>query len=166
LNTLTYTQTVEGKGSTISERLTNAKSDVYSDSVALTRAKDLASTSLTYFLSSTVKSFDQRGGIVKVSWTWTDRNANNTEVTIQTQEQAAVLAIIPIPGRAAGPIVQDMGTQSSEIITVTIRSRRNSTQPTLNTVLYGEGGTIVSDNTTWNPTTGAAERTTRFLKES
>jgi hypothetical protein len=166
LNTLTYTQTIEGKGSSTSARLTNAKNAVHNDSTALTNAKNLASTNLTYFLASVVKSFDNRGGVVKASWTWTDRDANNTEVTIQTQEKTSVLAIIPIPGRAAGPIVQDMGTQSSEIITVIIRSKRNISQPTLNTVTYGESGTIISDNNTWNPTTGVAERTTRFLKES
>lgn len=166
LNTLTHTRTIEGKGSTRTERLTNAKSGVVNDVTALASAKTLASTSLNYFLVSVVKSFDDRSGIIRVSRTWTDRDANSTEVNIQKQESVPVLAIIPIPGRAAGPIVQNMTTVSSEIITVSIRSKRNVTQPTLNTVVYGEGGTIISDNNNWNPNSGLAERTTRFLKES
>ncbi len=166
LNTLTFTQNIKGKGSTSEERLANAKSAVYSNSVALALAKTLAGTSLSYNLVSVVKSFDKREGSVRVSWTWTDRDSRSTEVNIQTQESAITLAIIPIPGRTAGPIVQNMGTQSSEIITVTIRSRRNTTQPTLATEPYGEGGTIIGDSVTWNPTTGVADRTTKFLKET
>lgn len=166
LNTLTFTQIVEGKGSSASDKMINAKNDVYINSVALVNAKALASTSLSYFLSSVVKSFDKRGGIVKTSWTWTDRDANSTEVTIQTQEPVVVLAIIPIPGRSNGPIVQNMETLTSEIITVVIRSKRNNSQPILNTIQHGNGGTIISDSTTWNPQTGVAERTTKFLKET
>ena len=166
LNSLTYTQTITGKGESISERLANAKNAVSIDSIALSNAKSLADTSLSYFLSSKVQTFDARGGIVKTTWSWTDRDVNSTEVTIQTQEAIGTLAIIPIPGRAAGPIIQDMGTQSSEIIVVTVRSRRNTSQPTLDTESHGEGGTIVADSNNWNPITGAAERVTRFLKET
>ncbi len=166
LNTLTFSQTVEGKGASASEKLTNAKNGVYSDTVALTKAKALAGTTLSYFLSSIAKSFDEHAGVVKATWTWTDRDSNNTDITIQTQQATQTLAIIPIPGRAIGPIIQDMGTKSSEITTVTIRSRRNSTQPTLSTETYGNGGTIISDTFDWNPKSGAAQRTTRFLKET
>ena len=163
LNTLTFSQSAEGKGETAADRLANAKSAVYSTSTALGLAKTLAGTSLSYNLVSVVKAFDERQGTVRSTWTWTDRDAHSTEVSIQTQEAVAVLATIPIPGRAAGPIIQDMGTKNSEVITVTIRSRRNTSQPTLATEPYGESGTIIGDSNTWNPQTGAAERTTRFL---
>lgn len=166
LNTLTYTQIVNGKGLSITERLTNAKNAIYDNNTAVTRAKDLVDTDFNYYLASIVKSFDKRGGTVKVGWTWTDRDANSTEISVQTQESTPVLAIIPIPGRTSGPIIQDMVTQSSEIITVTIRSKRNNNQPTLDTTLYGNGGIILSDTINWNPVTGAAERITRFLKET
>jgi len=167
LSTLTFTQTVEGKGTSSSEKMTNAKADIYSDSTARTRAKSLASTPpANYFLTSVVKSYDKLAGIVKANWTWTDRDANSTEVTIQTQEKANILATIPIPGRSSGPIVQNMGTLTSEIISVVMRSKRNTSQPNLNTVAYGEGGTIISDSTSWNPITGVAERSTKFLKET
>lgn len=166
LNTLTLTQNIEGKGATSDERLTNAKNAVYSNSVALTTAKSLAGTNLAYNLLSVVKAFNKREGSVRVSWTWTDRDSHNTEVNVQTQEKAVVLATIPIPGRTAGPIIQNMGTQSSKIITVTIRSKRHTSQPTLVTELYSEGGTILNDAVTWNPTTGMANRTTRFIKET
>jgi len=165
LNTLTYTQTIEGKGETSATRLANAETGLSTDTVALASAKDLANTTLTYNKVSVVKSFDKKRGVVRGSWTWTDRDAHGTEITVQTQEAVSVYANIPIPGRAAGPIIQDMGTVTSEIINVTIRSKRHSTQPTLNTVPYGDGGTIISDVNNWNPQTGAAERTTRFLKE-
>ncbi|KKN58699.1 hypothetical protein LCGC14_0549350 [marine sediment metagenome] len=166
LNTLTFTQTAEGKGSTSTERLANAKSAVYTNSEALALAKTLAGTSLSYNLTSVVKAFGERDGTVRTTWTWTDRDSHGKEVTIQSQEPTAILAVIPIPGRAAGPIIQNMGTQSSEVITVSIRSKRNLTQPTLATEPYGEGGTIISDSSTWNPQTGVADRTTRFRKET
>ncbi len=166
LHTLTFTQNVEGKGATSVERLANANAAIYTDNEALVEAKSLADTNLSYTLSSVVKSFDKRLGSIRASWTWTDRDSNNTEVNIQTQEAVTTLAIIPIPGRTAGPIVQNMGTKNSEIITVTIRSSRNTTEPSLVTELYSEGGTIVGDSSTWNPTTGVAGRTTRFLKET
>jgi len=166
LNTLTLTQNIEGKGASALERLTNAKNSIYSNSKALTTAKSLAGTALSYNLMSVIKAFDEREGVVRTTWTWTDRDVHGTEITIQTQEPAAVLAVIPIPGRIAGPIVQNMGTSSSEIITVTIRSKRNLTQPTLATEPYGEGGIIISDSVVWNPTTGVADRITRFRKET
>jgi len=165
LNTLTFTQTVEGKGST-SERLDNAEALVDSDDNALIKAKSLANTTLDFFLASVVRSFNRRTGVIRSSWTWTDRNANSEETTIQTQGAASILAIIPIPGRAAGPIIQDMQTVGSEIITVTIRSKRNKTEPVLDTIEHGEDGIIISDNTTFSPETGVAERTTRFLKDT
>jgi len=166
LNTLTYTQTIEGKGFSASERFTNAKNAIYSDSIALSNGMNLADTNLSYSLSSKMKSFDKRGGTVRANWTWTDTDSHNIDTTIQVQDAVPVLATIPIPGRAIGPIIQDMGTKTSKIITVTIRSKRNAVQPTLNTELYGDGGTIINDSTTWNPNTGSAERTTRFLKET
>lgn len=166
LNTLTLSQTVEGKGSSASEKLTNAKNGVYTDSAALIKAKTLAGTNLSYSLLSISKSFDEHAGIIKANWTWTDRDSNNTDITIQTQQATQTLAIIPIPGRASGPIVQNMGTKGSEIIIVTIRSKRNTIQPVLDTTIYGGGGTIIGDNFDWNPKTGAAQRTTRFLKET
>lgn len=165
LNTLTFTQTVEGKGS-ISERLDNAETLVLSDSAALIKAKSLANTTLDFFLSSVVKSFNKRTGVIRSSWTWTDRDDNSQEVTIQTQKATSVLAIIPIPGRAAGPIIQDMQTTGTEIITVTITSKRHTSQPTLDTIQHGGGGIIIADNETFSPVTGVAQRTTRFLKNT
>lgn len=166
LNTLTFTQIIEGKGSSYDERLQNARNATYVDSVALFRAKDLARTSLGYYLSSVVKSFNKREGTIRINWNWTDRNMHAEEITIQVQEPVSVVATIPIPGRAAGPIIQDMGTKNSEIITVTIRSKRHTSRPSLATEPYGEDGTIIGDSTTWNPQTGIADRTTRFLKET
>jgi len=166
LNTLTLTQTVDGKGESASDRLANAKAAVYTDEEAVAVAKSLADTDLAYTLSSTVHAFDERKGSVRSSWTWTDRDANSTETTVQKQLAAAIFATIPIPGRAAGPIVQNMNTQSSEVITVTIRSRRNESEPSLDTEAYGEDGSVIADSTNWSPETGVASRTTRFLKET
>jgi len=160
LNTLTYTQTAEGKGS---DRMIDAKASIYSNGLALTKAKALAGTSLTYNLLSVVKSFSAREGTIRVSWTWTDKDTHSKEITIQTQESVSVLAIIPIPGRGSGPLIQTMNTKTSEITTVVIRSKGHTSQPALSTTSYATG-IIIGDNATWNPTTGVAERTTRFLK--
>lgn len=166
LNTLTFTQKIEGKGVTSEERLINAKSFIHNNGEALSAAKSLANTNLSYNISSIVKSFNEREGSVQASWTWTDRDSHSTEIDIQTQESTTVLAIISIPGRTAGPIIQNMGTKGSEITTVSIKSKRNTSEPTLATEPYGGGGTITSDSSTWNPITGMASRTTKFLKET
>jgi hypothetical protein len=165
LNTLVFTQNIDGKGVTADDRLANAKSNIYSNSTALGLAKVLAGTNLTYNLVSVVKAFRDQEGSVNISWTWTDRDSHGTEVNIQTQEPTTILASITIPGRTAGPIIQNMGTKKSKITIVTIRSKRHTVRPNLATEPYGDG-TIVDDSSNWNPNTGVADRTTRFLKET
>jgi len=165
-NTLVFTQTVEGKGDTAAEKLTNAKAAIYTNAEALVAAKTLVGTSLSFDLGSVLKSFNSRDGSARASWTWNDIDSNNTDITIQTQMAVDVIASIAIPGRSAGPIIQNMGTKNSEIITVSIRSTRNTSKPTVDTTAYGDGGTIVDDSDNWNPITGVYSRTTRFLKET
>ena len=173
---MTFTQTIEGKVSSTSVRLNNARNSVSSDATARSQATVLAGTPLVYNLGSKTQFIDSRGGTIKTSWTWTDRDANTLDVTVQTQEQNPVLAIIPIPGRAAGPIIQDLGTQTSEIVTVTMKSKRNTIgsnpaiprKPTnLDPLIYLDPGTIVlfilSDSETWNPISAVYERVARYL---
>ncbi len=160
LHTLTFTQTIEGKGSTPSSRASTARSNAYSQGVALSKAKSLTGSYQTYRLSSNSELANLRNGTFKATWTWTDNNPQSIETTTQTQESVGVLATIPIPGRGAGPIIQDMSTLTSKLITVTKRSKGNTSQPSLDT---GDLGTVVSDVTTWNPDTGMAERVTKFL---
>lgn len=165
LKTLTYTETVEGRGNSPSTRLSNAKSNVSSEGGALNSASLLASATGQFYLSSTAQFIDSNKGVVKTTWVWTDRDRNSIETTIQTQNAASVLVMIPIPGRVAGPIIQDMNTKTSTITTVTMRSKRNTSQPSLNTAAFSDG-IIISDSVTWSPTTGVAERVTRFLTDN
>lgn len=162
LNTLTFTQTIDGKGSTPTSRMSIARSSAYSEGVALSKAKSLTGSSKTYRLSSNSELANQRNGTFKATWTWTDNNPQSVETTTQTQESVDVLATIPIPGRDVGPIIQNMSTVTSKIVTVTKRSKGNTSQPTLNTSI-SDSNTIISDVTTWNPDTGMAERVTKFL---
>jgi len=110
-------------------------------------------------------SINQKTGEVRVSWSWNNRDLHNTEVTIQIQNPNSVFASISIPGRVAGPIIQDMDTLTSKVTTVTIRSRNHNTQPNLDTTVYATG-LIIGDNTSFNIQTGVAERTTRFMEET
>lgn len=170
-NVVSFTESIEPYGSTSAIKVANAKAAIYSDTVAYNKAIALLSGQILVgvVINSTTRSktlsVNQKTGSTRVGWVWDNRNINSQEVSIQIQNPNVVFASLQIPGRTAGPIIQNMATPTSKITTVTIRSKNHTTQPTLNTSLYASG-LIVSDSETWNPDTGTAERTTRFLKDS
>ncbi len=171
LHVVNYSESIKGVGSTPAEKVANAKASIYTDTVARSRAISLLSGQIpTGTIISTVKlskllSINKNTGEIKAGWSWDSRDIHHTEVNIQIQNANDVIATLQVPGRAAGPIVQDMQTRTSKITTVTIRSRNWSSQPSLDTTIYASGF-IIGNNETWNPLTTNAERTTRFLQDS
>jgi len=171
LHTVSLTESIEPFGDTSAIKVSNAKAAIYTDSFAYSRAILLlagqipAGVTIESVKLSKTLSINEKTGSTRVSWSWNSRDIHNTEVTIQTQEPNQVIASIAIPGRAAGPIIQDMQTVTSRIVTVTIRSRNHNSQPDLETEVFSNG-IIIGDNTSWNPQTLNAERTTRFLEET
>lgn len=170
-HTVSLTQSIEGAGTTSTQKTANAKAAIYTDTFAYNRAITLLSGQIPagVVIDSTkiskAVSINSKSGSVRANWSWNNRDLHGTEVSIQIQNPNSVFASIPVPGRANGPIIQDMETMTSRITTVTIRGRNYQSQPTLDTGAYATG-LIISDSETWNPQTGNAERTTRFLEET
>lgn len=178
LYTISLTQEVQGKGNTASQKLTNARGAVFSNSEARVKAMSFYFTAPQLGLDTSAGAFatnhksrvhavNEDAGSIRTSWTWDTRGNSGQEVNISTQKAADVIASIPVPGRILGPIIQDMNTRTSEIITVTIISKGHSSAPSLNTSSFVSGTTFtVSDVENFSPTTGIAQRTTRFLRDT
>jgi len=178
LYTVTLSQDVQGKGNTSSQKLSNARNSVFTNTEARTKAMGFyftapqlgTGTSAGAFATnhkSRVHAVNEDQGSIRTSWTWDTRSNTGQEVSISTQNAADVIASIAIPGRIIGPIIQDMNTRTSEIVTVTMSSKGNTTEPNLNTSSFVSGSYFtVSDVQNFSPTTGIATRTTRFLRNT
>ncbi len=128
--------TIQGHGDTAAERLTNARSGILSDSAARTKAIGILGSQIPggVTISTTVRNkntvIDETRGSIRSSVSWDDTTAeNNLDITVRTQNPASVFASIAIPGRSAGPIIQNMSTVTAEIVTVIIVGVNQTTQP-------------------------------------
>lgn len=179
LYSVTLNQEVQGKGSSASQKLANARAAVFNNTEARSTAMAFYFTAPNKLVTeinaaafatnhkSRVHAVNEDQGSIRTSWSWDTRSNTGEEVNINTQNAADVIASIPVPGRALGPIIQDMNTKTSVITTVTITSKGNASQPNLNTSAYVTGTNFtVSDVTSFSPTTGVATRTTRFLRNT
>lgn len=189
--TLVLNVDITGKGSTSDERLTNARANIPSDAAALLLAQSLVGSlkpaGITFGSSYTAKSsaVNETNGTVRVSWTWTDRDDNNAEVSVEISYPQIIAAKIIVPGRIAGPIIQRINTATAKQITVSYTSDGHDTRPdadTISDVMDEAGGVpygpaispwypgsyiLESDRETWNPTTGKYTRTrTHTVTES
>jgi hypothetical protein len=172
LHSINFTQSIEPYGSDSATKVTNAKAALYTNTAAYNRSISLLSNVLEVPAANInttprnkVTSINSKSGSTRASWTFTNRDTHNTEVDIQIQNPNVVIASIPIPGRTEGPIIQNMETVTSRITTVSIRANNYFAQPSLDTTVYADG-IIISDSETWNPQTGVATRSTRFLEET
>ncbi len=170
--TLTLTVDIEGKGDTKTERLNYARSNIPSDVDALILAQSLIGSQIpagvTFTGSHTSKSsaLNETRGTSRTSWTWTDRDENNILITVDTVYPQDVTAKIPIPGRAAGPIIQLINTVTPKQITVNYSSEGHTSQPdadTVATTMNSAGGILGSyilenDSETWSSSTGKYSR--------
>lgn len=178
LYTITLNQEVQGKATNADQKLINAKGAVFTNAEAREQALDLFFDTPSIVPDATrsdfatdhksrIQAINEDQGSVRSSWTWDTRSNNGEEVSISIQNPADVIASIPIPGRIIGPIIQDMNTKTSEIVTVTIVTKGNTSKPNLNTGAYVSGFEfVISDNENFSPTTGIAQRTTRFLRNT
>jgi len=172
INTLTLTTDIEGQGETKEERLTNAKDNIPTDAAAYTLAISLAGTQIPTGVTFTsdhiskTTAINETRGTARVSWTWNDTAANSTVITVDTTYPQDISAKLVIPGRATGPIVQDMNTQTAQIITVSYSSEGHTTKPVSATVVsaMNTAGSILAsyllegDRETWNSTNGKYNR--------
>ncbi len=167
---LACTVTIEGKGKDSADRLANAQTGIPSDSQAQTKALSLAPLSLPVGVAigqsvrSRSKTVNERAGRVSLTLTWDSAKANFQETTVTTQGGGAVVAVIPIPGRSAGPIIQNMGTKNESITTVSFRARGCTSKPS-GPSTSSSYGTLIEDVESWTQETGVYERTQRYIRE-
>jgi len=188
LYTMSLTQNVEGKGADEDERFDNAKDAILTDSAA----KNLAESYLgapdsqipqgVNFNDEPINkttALNVKAGTARVNWSWTNReegypNGTEVESSVQIQEAATVIASIPIPGRATGPIIQNMETLTSETVTVTMRGKGYSGEPNWSKSEWNpktkfdwsSDYIIIGDTKNWSNTNGTAERIVRYIKET
>lgn len=132
-----------GKGATKQERVDNAKTQIPTDSEALTIATDLLGSQipggLTFDDSPRNKgiSINESQGTVQATWTFgaLDVAFGGFKMSVNTVFPADVVAEIAIPGRIEGPILQDLNTQTSQTITVSLISENNTSKPDNTTVV-------------------------------
>lgn len=177
---LGLTVNTQGVGDTKEIRLNNARSNIPTDSEARALAVSLIGSQIpsgiTFTGDHTAKSnaLNETIGSANTSWTWTDRDPNNIDISVSTDYPKTISAKITIPGRAAGPIIQNINTSTEQKITVAYASEGHSSEPDKDTIAdtmdtaggiplipqFTTGSYILeSDNVKWNPGTGKYSRT-------
>jgi len=163
---------IAGAGATAADKVTNAKAAIVSDSQARTDALAIIGTQLpsgitisTTHQTKTV-SINNTNGTIRVTWAWTSADDNNVTITVDTSFSGVIIAEIDIPGRTVGPIIQNMGTVNSKVITISLEGQFSSkpADATIIAQMDAELGVSVStthvtrDDESFNVTTGRYRR--------
>lgn len=175
---ITLNGDLAGKGVTRTVRLNNVRSAILSDASALTRAIQILGTQIPGGINfassprSKSSSINERAATASVSWTFDSGEDNNLEVSVTSNRPSAVTAIIPIPGREDGPIIQDMSTKTEYTVVVSVRSQGHASRPNadqmLNLANLYSGLTagsylVTGDTENWNPIRKTYSREVRYL---
>lgn len=144
---------IAGAGETAADKVTNAKAAIVSDSQARTDALAIIGSQLPSGITISTDhqtkstSINNTTGKIRVTWAWTSADANNVTITVDTSFSGVIIAEIDIPGRSVGPIIQNMGTTTSKVITISLEGQF-STKPadaTIITQMNAELGIPVGD---------------------
>lgn len=182
--TLSLNVDIEGKGETKTERINNARINIPTDIDAKTLAISLIGSQIPNGVTfagdhiSKSNALNNTKGTSRTSWTWTDKDANNVDISITIDFPKIISAKLSIPGRLAGPIIQRINTSTAKQITVNYSSEgHGSTKPdsdTIADIMDDAGGVpfgfsispwlpgsyiLENDNESWNPTIGKYSRT-------
>lgn len=174
---------IEGQGDTQTERTDNARSNIPSDTDARTLAVALVGSQTPSGVAFTgdhiakSSAVNNTRGTSRTSWTWTDKDANNVDISVEIAYPQIISAKLSIPGRIAGPIIQRINTATAKQIIVSYRSEgHGDTKPDTDTIAdtmdeaggvpYGgvispwfPGSYILEgDREVWNPTIGKYSR--------
>jgi hypothetical protein len=142
--TMGLTCDIEGKGATPTAALNNAKAAIPTDSAARDLADGLVGdqipTGVTISSDIITKAtlVNETNSSVRLSYTWQgadDDNNNADTLNTQITYPKQLSAQLQIPGRPGGPIIQDMNTISSQVVTTTLTSDNNTTKPDNATII-------------------------------
>lgn len=181
--TLVFNVEIKGKGDTNAERVDNARSNIPTDTAARASAVALIGSQIPVGITfagghiNKSNAINDTKGTSRTSWTWTDKDANNVNLSVSINFPQIIAAKLSIPGRMAGPIIQRINTATAKQITVNYNSEgHGSTKPDSDTIAdtMDDAGSIPfgplispwlpgsyileSDNEAWNPTTGKYSR--------
>jgi len=170
---------IRGNGDTSQEKIDNARLGVLTESEARDKAIELIGDGLPSGItisdefSSKSMSVNETQGLIRFSYSWknTVDGLENFELSIDTQFPHQVVAIIPIPGRAGGPILQDMETTTQQVITATLNSLNNETKPDNSTIVsiiedaigFEVTWLLQDDRENYSPTTGKYTRVRSYI---
>ncbi len=177
IHTLRLSCNIEGIGKDSATRLANSQAAILSDAEALSLAKSLVGGSLPVGVNivdtpvGTGSSYNEKTGAVTASYSWTSTNVSDPQISVQTSYPSDVSAKLTIPGRDEGPIIQDMETQTEKVITVSLSSENNKTQPdNASTIALMDAFVLGSflldkDDDTFNTQSGRYSRTRVYTLE-
>lgn len=186
-HTLSMRSALTGNGAAPTTKLVNAGAGRLTDSNARHQAYLLAARGVVealpveqrFALIGRSEAVNERQGTIEQSWNWEAVDTAQSEsdlfydVSMQETFPTPVLAIIPIPERAAGPIIQDMGTVTPAYLTATCRVRGLQNKPGHAFILaymaarYPSGwdSKVLQDKTeNWDPGAGTYELATKWIK--
>jgi len=188
-HTLSLRNSLVGDGGTPDEKITNARKGRLSDTTARDKAYTFAGQGTVsvlpgkkrFILIGRAETVNERQGTIEQSWNWEAVETGQLEsdlfhdVSVQETFAVPVLAVIPIPGRSSGPIIQDMDTETPEYLTITYRIRGRKTKPSTSYVMgkvanhypSGWGGSkqkLQQKSENWNPGTGTYELSLKWIK--
>ena len=168
---------ITGVGETAADKVTNAKAAIVSDSQARTDALaimgDQLPAGITISTDHQTKStsINNTTGKIRVTWAWTSADANNVTITVDTSFSGVIIAEIDIPGRTVGPILQSMGTVTSQVITISLEGQFD-TKPANATIIaqmnaelgIPVGDThVTNDDESFSVTTGRYRRNRTYV---
>lgn len=147
-----------------------------------TRAAAAAGTTLHASPNAFSYGINQRAGVISYQAEYDDRPTPATSgavseiIEIVNNNQADIYATIPVLGRTAGPILQDIVTNTAkrrsihiEVVMPAKSQTYTPTAPNTTTIVTANmpGGTVFmdSDEERWNAYTGRYSRTTQFTWE-
>lgn len=129
-------------------------------------------------------SHNERMGNINRSMTFNDRSQNvpgsyTESISVSTTAKVAQAATLPVPGRATGPIIQDLGTKSIGSKTINVRVQMSGnftggvrTKPNVETWMIAYAPTsqdgmqvcswITTDQVGWEPWGGSYTRTRTY----
>lgn len=129
LSTVSITGTIRGLDDGTDTRYTNAQTKLASiQSTMFSRAETISGLTLNPVPLAKQIGRNDITGVITYTYEYDNRPTNNISgslseiITIENKYPNDVFAIIPILGRAAGPIIQDIGTVTNYETTVTLEA--------------------------------------------
>ena len=122
------------------------------------------------------ESHNETDGVITISLSYDDRclldpNASSESITLNYSNRDGgnkVIALIPVIGKATGPVIQDMGTTNEETLSISVEKKMIITArdsiPAHNSDSYVPTGAKRRSMTeSWNPVTGSFSYTAEFV---